>query len=66
LLSEANAAFGPKGFPRIMQSRSAGSTLPIRQFAILPLTKKMRLLTTVILAQAAENDFEALRDHCQL
>jgi len=65
-LSEADAAFAPKGIPRIKQSRSDGSNLPIRQFAILPMTKKKRLLRAAILAQAAENDLEALRDHCQL
>ena len=41
---EADAAFAAKGFPRIILSRSAGSTLPMKKFAIPPITKKKRLL----------------------
>ena len=66
LLLEADAAFASKGFPSILQSTSAGSTLPIRQFHIQLMTKKKRLLRAVILAQAAEIHFEVFRDHCQL
>ena len=58
---EADAASVTKGSRSIIQSRIVGPILS----GVLPVRQK-RLLRVAILAQAAENDLQALSDQCQL